>query len=67
VPVEAELRERTGLLCFGADDDSLASVVLELLRQRGQTLAVARIVHRWGPRCCPWPGWQGPPMFFLAA
>ncbi|MCT0203434.1 competence/damage-inducible protein A [Synechococcus sp. CS-602] len=41
VPVEAELRERTGLLCFGADDDSLASVVLELLRQRGQTLAVA--------------------------
>ncbi|NQV11656.1 MAG: competence/damage-inducible protein A [Cyanobacteria bacterium] len=41
VPVEAELRERTGLLCFGADDDSLASVVLELLRQRRQTLAVA--------------------------
>ncbi|WP_254939286.1 competence/damage-inducible protein A [Cyanobium sp. Morenito 9A2] len=40
-PVEAELRARTGALCFGADDDSLASVVLELLRQRGETLAVA--------------------------
>lgn len=41
VPVEAELRRRTGSLCFGSDDDSLASVVLQLLRQRGQTLAVA--------------------------
>jgi len=40
-PVEAELRRRTGSLCFGSDDDSLASVVLQLLRQRGQTLAVA--------------------------
>lgn len=40
-PVEAELRARTGPLCYGADDDSLASVVLEALRQRGQTLAVA--------------------------
>jgi nicotinamide-nucleotide amidase len=40
-PVEAEVRARTGALCFGVDDDSLASVVLELLRRRGQTLAVA--------------------------
>lgn len=40
-PVEAELRARTGLACFGADADSLASVVLERLRQRGETLAVA--------------------------
>ena len=40
-PVEAEIRARTGALCFGVDDDSLASVVLELLRRRGQTLAVA--------------------------
>jgi nicotinamide-nucleotide amidase len=39
--VEAELRARTGPLCFGADSDSLASVVLERLRQRGETLAVA--------------------------
>ncbi|WP_413324331.1 competence/damage-inducible protein A [Synechococcus sp. MIT S9503] len=38
---EAELRQRTGTFCFGSDDQSLASVVLELLRQRKQTLAVA--------------------------
>ncbi len=40
-PVDQELRQRLGHHCFGADDASLASVVLELLRQRGQTLAVA--------------------------
>jgi nicotinamide-nucleotide amidase len=40
-PVEAELRRRTGRLCYGTDDDSLASVVLERLRRRGQTVAVA--------------------------
>ncbi|MFZ9271059.1 MAG: CinA family nicotinamide mononucleotide deamidase-related protein, partial [Prochlorococcaceae cyanobacterium] len=40
-PLEAEIRARTGLLCFGDDDDSLAAVVLQRLRQRGETLAVA--------------------------
>ncbi len=40
-PVEAEIRARTGALCFGVDDDSLASVVLDQLRRCGQTLAVA--------------------------
>ncbi|CAK6701674.1 competence/damage-inducible protein A [Synechococcus sp. CCY9201] len=40
-PVEAELRQRTSTLCYGADSDSLASVVLALLRSRGETLAVA--------------------------
>lgn len=40
-PVEAELRARTGSLCYGADDDSLASVVLDALRRRGETVAVA--------------------------
>ena len=40
-PVEQELRQRTGDACFGSDADSLSSVVLALLRQRGQTLAVA--------------------------
>ena len=40
-PVEAELRARTGSLCYGADDDSLASVVLAALRHRGETVAVA--------------------------
>ena len=40
-PLEAELRARTGTACFGDGDDSLASVVLAALRQRGQSLAVA--------------------------
>ncbi|WP_254952796.1 MULTISPECIES: competence/damage-inducible protein A [unclassified Cyanobium] len=40
-PVEAELRRRTGASCFGADGDSLASVVLAELRRRGESLAVA--------------------------
>jgi nicotinamide-nucleotide amidase len=40
-PLEAEIRSRTGTACFGVDGDSLASVVLVQLRQRGETLAVA--------------------------
>ena len=40
-PLEAEIRARSGDACFGVDDDSLAAVVLEQLRRRGQTLAVA--------------------------
>jgi nicotinamide-nucleotide amidase len=40
-PLEAEIRARTGTACFGVDDDTLASVVLEQLRRRGETLAVA--------------------------
>ena len=40
-PVEAELRARTGRACYGVDEQNLAAVVLELLRERGQTLAVA--------------------------
>jgi nicotinamide-nucleotide amidase len=40
-PLEAELRRRSGTSCYGIDEDSLASVVLERLRQRGETLAVA--------------------------
>ncbi len=50
-PVEAEIRARTGALCFGVDDDSLASVVLDQLRRRGQTLAVAE-------SCTGGPHWQ---------
>jgi nicotinamide-nucleotide amidase len=41
VPAEAEIRRRAGAYCFGADGECLASVVLEQLRQRGQSLAVA--------------------------
>ena len=40
-PLEAELRARTGRCCFGLDEDSLASVVLAVLRRRGDSLAVA--------------------------
>ena len=40
-PVEAEIRARAGEAWFGADGDSLASVVLDQLRRRRQTLAVA--------------------------
>jgi len=40
-PVEAEIRARTGSLCYGSDDDSLAAVVLAALRQQGQNLVVA--------------------------
>lgn len=40
-PVEREIRRRIGLACFGADGESLASVILEELTRRGQTLAVA--------------------------
>ena len=41
LPVEREIRRRTGRSCFGVDEQSLAEVVLERLRQRGQTVAVA--------------------------
>jgi nicotinamide-nucleotide amidase len=40
-PVEAQLREIAGLDCFGADEDSLASVVAELLIKRGESVAIA--------------------------
>jgi len=41
LPVEREMLRRTGQSCFGVDEQSLAEVVLEQLRQRGQTVAVA--------------------------
>ena len=40
-PVERELRARTGRCCFGVDGQSLAEVVLEALRRRGERVAVA--------------------------
>lgn len=40
-PVELQLRAIAGIDCYGADTDSLASVVGDLLRTRGETLAVA--------------------------
>jgi nicotinamide-nucleotide amidase len=40
-PVEQEIRQIAGEDCFGTDDDTLASVVGQLLIQSNQTLSVA--------------------------
>lgn len=40
-PVEAAIRDRLGDFVYGADDDTLESVVARLLRERGRTLALA--------------------------
>ncbi len=40
-PLEKKLCDRMGLKFFGLDNDSLASVVLDLLRKRGEKLVVA--------------------------
>ncbi|WP_026736625.1 competence/damage-inducible protein A [Fischerella sp. PCC 9605] len=40
-PVEKQLKEIAGLDYYGADDDTLASVVGQLLRELGETLSVA--------------------------
>lgn len=40
-PVEAQICDLTGDDCYGADDDTLATVVGTLLRSAGQTLSVA--------------------------
>jgi len=39
--LETKLRARLGLLIYGTDDDTLESVVVKLLKARGETLAVA--------------------------
>lgn len=40
-PVEQELRSRLGRFVYGVDDATLASSVVQMLRENGQTLAVA--------------------------
>ncbi len=40
-PLEAEIRERLGTIVFGADSDSMESVVLDALRSRGWTIGLA--------------------------
>ena len=40
-PLEAEIRERLGDIVFGADADSMESVVLDALRARGWTIGLA--------------------------
>ena len=46
-PWEAEVRAELGPLVFGADDDSMESVVLDALRTRGWSLATAESLDRW--------------------
>ena len=41
LPIGQEIRNRTGLKCYGSGKESLSSVVLDLLRKRKETLAVA--------------------------
>lgn len=43
-PMEEEIRRRLGRAVFGADDDTVESVVLELLDERGWTIATAESV-----------------------
>lgn len=40
-PIESEIRHRIGMDCFGADNETLASVVGDLIRQKQQTISVA--------------------------
>lgn len=40
-PIEQQLRQMGGADCYGSDDETLASVVGQLLQQRGETLSVA--------------------------
>ncbi|MGF1602808.1 MAG: competence/damage-inducible protein A [Thermosynechococcaceae cyanobacterium] len=40
-PVEQQIRQQCGADCYGTDEDTLASVVGQLLRQRQETIAVA--------------------------
>ncbi len=40
-PVEQQIRQLTGLDCYGIDDDTLASVVGKQLQAAGETLSVA--------------------------
>lgn len=57
-PPERELRERLGALVFAVDDETMESVVLALLRQRGLTLGVAESLTGGlvGARLCDVPG-----------
>ncbi len=43
-PVEAEVRSILGPIVFGRDDDTMESVVIDLLRTRGLTLGLAESV-----------------------
>ncbi len=40
-PYETQIRERMGDFCYGSDNDCLASVVINLLRERKETISFA--------------------------
>ncbi len=40
-PIESELHKRFGLHCYGEDDESLVSIVINLLRKRNETISFA--------------------------
>jgi len=40
-PIETEIRQITGKYCYGTDDETLASVVGNLLKNHNQTLSIA--------------------------
>ena len=40
-PIESELEKRIGLSIFGRDEESLASIVIDLLRKRRETISLA--------------------------
>ena len=51
-PTEAEIRELLGVLVFGVEDDELQHAVVRLLKERGETVAVAEcatdgLVDHW--------------------
>jgi nicotinamide-nucleotide amidase len=43
-PIEAEIRTEVGIQVFGTDDDTMESVVLQMLRDRGLSLGLAESV-----------------------
>ena len=49
-PVEARIRGILGDQVFGVDDDTMESVVLDLLRRRGWSAGAGRVGHRWPRR-----------------
>ena len=40
-PIEEDIIQRTGVNCYGFDDDTLSSVLIDMLRQRKETVSVA--------------------------
>ncbi len=41
IPIEEEIKRRTGVLCYGSDNESLAYILIKKLRENQETLSVA--------------------------